>query len=584
MLVETWRKLSPSRKRNYIYLIPLILAGSVAEMISISAVLPFIGAITAPEMVFSNSLARPIIEHLEISTPEELIAPMTVMFVSAIILTGAIRLLLLYSITRLSYATGTDISVDIYQRTLFQPYETHVQRNSSEIINAISTKSNIFISNTIYPVLSITSSAFILVAILIVLIATDPIISLGLLSSFSLLYYLIIFFSKRKLKNNSTVIAKYSTYLIKQLQEGLGGVRDVILDGAQKAYIDNYHMSDTRLRTAEGSNLVLSQSPRFLLETFGISLIAIVAYTMNFSGENIGTVIPTLTVMALGAQRLMPSAQQIYFGWSNLVGGRQSLIDVLTLLDQQLPESSADSHRITFDRSIRLSGVSYKYGGSDDYVLKNVDFTLRKGECVGVIGKSGCGKSTFLDILMGLLEPTEGSLFVDDIEITRENAQAWYKCIAHVPQSIFLTDDTIANNIAFGAETDDRDEQKIVHAARLSNLDATISSWPDQYETVVGERGVRLSGGQRQRIGLARAFYKHSKLLVLDEATSSLDEKTEREMLDLINAEQTGNSRIMVAHRLRTLESCDYIIEIENGTIARTHDYNDLIRDIDKAQ
>jgi len=370
-----------------------------------------------------------------------------------------------------------------------------------------------------------------------------------------------------------------ANHRIKALQEGLGGIRDVLLDGTQATYCQIYRDSDIPLRRALANNQFISGSPRFGIEALGMVLIAVLAYSLATTEDDVANAIPILGALALGAQRMLPMLQQGYSSWSNIRGGLASLYETLDLLEQPLPahSSSAPPVPIQFEQSIGFKQLKFRYAVETPWVLRNFELTISKGARIGFIGTTGSGKSTLLDILMGLLESTEGQLSIDGIPIDEHNRRAWQTHIAHVPQSIFLSDTTIAENIAFGVPIDQIDLQRLHQAAQQAQIADIIESWDEQYETPVGERGVRLSGGQRQRIGIARAFYKQANVFVFDEATSALDNDTEHAVMEAIDNIDREITILIVAHRLTTLKGCDKIVELEHGTIKRIGTYVEVV-------
>ncbi len=580
LLIRLWQHINPRRRRQFGLLLVLMILASFAEVISIGAVLPFLGVLTTPERVFEHTAAQPLIQMLEFSEPKQLLLPLTIAFGAAAIVAGAMRLLLLWASTRLSFATGADLSISIYRRTLYQPYAVHCTRNSSEVITGISTKANQVIYQTIIPILTLISSSIMLIVILAALFAVDPLIALVSFGGFGLIYALIIRLTRKRLLIGSQRIAHESTQVIKSLQEGLGGIRDVLIDGNQATYCQVYRNADLPLRHAQGNNLFISSSPRFGMEALGMLLIALLAYTLAQQADGIAKAIPILGALALGAQRLLPVLQQAYGAWSQIRGGQVSLQDTLTLLEQPLP-SHADQpiqQALTFQQSIELKQLAFRYSAETPWVLKEVNLTIPKGSRIGFIGATGSGKSTLIDIIMGLLSPTEGILSVDGQVITPENHRAWQQHIAHVPQSIFLADSTVAENIAFGIPKQQIDYERVHLAAQQAQIAKSIESWPEQYQTFVGERGIRLSGGQRQRIGIARALYKQADVIVFDEATSALDTETEQAVMQAIETLNDDNfTLIIIAHRLTTLKNCTQIVELGSGYIKRIGSYQTII-------
>ena len=556
-----------------------MIIASLAEIISIGAVLPFLGILTAPEQVYQHALMQPVIQILALTEPKQLILPLTILFITAALLAGVIRLTLLYAMTRLSFATGADLSINIYRRTLYQAYEVHVSRNSSEVINGIITKTNTVIGGVISPTLNLISSIILLAGIMGALFAINPTIALSASIGFGMLYWIVIRYTKTHLKNNSKTIADQSTQMIKSLQEGLGGIRDVLIDGTQQFYCKLYRNADLPLRRASGNNLFISGSPRFAMEAIGMTLIAGLAYLMTQQEGGMVTAIPVLGALALGAQRLLPALQQAYAAYSGIKGSKSSFEDVLNLLDQPLPEYADQPlpEPIPFTKEIKLNNLNFRYSEDSPWVLKNINLSLKKGSRIGFMGVTGSGKSTLLDIIMGLLPATEGGLIIDNQTINNQNRRAWQAHIAHVPQNIYLSDSTIEENIAFGIAKELIDHQRVKKAAQQAQIAELIEEWKDGYQTFVGERGIRLSGGQRQRIGIARALYKQANVLIFDEATSALDNETERLVMEAIEGLGDELTILIIAHRITTLSECDKIIKIKNNGELVEEKYNEIL-------
>ena len=552
---------------------------SFAEILSIGAVLPFLAVLTAPNRVFEHPAAQPIIQAMGLTEPGQLLLPLTIAFGLAALVAGAMRLLLLWASTRLSFATGADLSISIYRRTLYQPYEIHVARNSSEVINGISAKANGVIYSVIVPVLTLISASVMLLAILIALLSVEPIVALAAFGGFGLIYGSIIWITRAKKIKNSQHIARESTQVIKCLQEGLGGIRDVLIDGSQEAYCQIYRNADLPLRRAQGYNQYIGQSPRYGMEALGMLLIAVLAYMLAQQSDGIGKAIPVLGALALGAQRLLPVMQQAYAAWSSIQGSQASLQDTLDLLDQPLPDYADQpaAKPLPFRQCISLNQISFRYSSQTPWVLNNLDLSIAKGSRTGFIGATGSGKSTLIDIIMGLLQPTEGVLEIDVQPIVMSNHRSWQAHIAHVPQAIFLADSTIEENIAFGIPTNQIDHERVRQAARQAQIADIIETWPEQYQTFVGERGIRLSGGQRQRIGIARALYKQADVIIFDEATSALDNETEQAVMQAIEGLSAELTILIIAHRLTTLKNCTQIVELCNGGVLRNGSYEDIV-------
>lgn len=569
LVKRIWLHLSQRRRKQLVLLFMLMLVAAFAEIVSFGAVFPFLLALTDPEKALGIPFVAAIMGRIGLDRPENPILLFSAIFLIAIFFAGLVRVLLLWTTTRLSFAAGADLSIDMYNRTLHQSYLVHCSRNSSEIINSIILKSNGVIYSIIIPLLTLLSVSITVLFISIALLMIQPATAIAVLMAIGFIYLLIIRITRKQIAHDSISMAKESTQLIKSLNEGLGGIRDVLLDGSQEVYVRSYRNSDNRLRRSQASSFFIGIAPRYVVETIGMLLIVLLAYILARRPDGIALVVPVLGAIALGAQRVLPLIQNAYVSWTQINSGLSSLEDALVILDQPIRRSP--EHLLTkplnFERDIVLANVSFRYSKDASRILKHIDLTITKGSRVGVIGKTGSGKSTLLDIIMGLLPPTEGCLKIDGQLISIDNLRSWQDHIAHVPQDIFLADSTIEENIAFGVPREQIDSARVKIAAEQAQIASTIDGWPKGYQTFVGERGVRLSGGQRQRIGIARALYKRADVIVFDEATSALDDKTEGAVMQSIECLSAQLTIIIITHRLTTLKNCDQIIELVDGKI-----------------
>jgi len=577
MIKQFWKHLHKRRRKQFFLLLILMVVASIMEVVSIGAIVPFLSVLTAPEQIYQHHLAQPLIKILEITEPSQLLLPLTIIFVMATLISATVRLLLLYALTRLSYATGADLNIDIYRRTLYQDYSIHVSRNSSEIINSIITKTNIVIVHILVPSLNLISSVIIMVGITSIVFTINAQVALITFLVFALFYGVIVFFTKKSLQKNSQLIADESTKMVKSLQEGLGGIRDVLIDGTQEFYCKLYQNADLSLRRASGDNVFIGHSPRYLMEAVGMIVLTILAYTLTLQ-SNVVVAIPILGALALGAMKLLPPLQQAYGSYSAIKGAKSSFIDVLNLLNQPLPYNASQDliNPTPFKREIVFKDLSFRYTKNTPWILKNVNLSFKKGETIGFIGVTGSGKSTLLDILMGLLTPTSGELLIDGVAISQQNRRAWQAHISHVPQSIYLADSTIQENIAFGVGSEQIKEHRVIQVAQQAQVSKMINNLKNKYKAFVGERGVQLSGGQRQRIGIARALYKDSDVLIFDEATSALDNQTEQKIMQQIAKLKDNQTVFIIAHRLTTLEQCDRIIRINTDYTIEQVNFNQI--------
>ena len=554
---------------------------SLSEIVSIGAIFPFLAVLTNPQHFFELPAAQPFLAPLGIRSSNQLLLALTIAFGVAALLAGVMRLILLKLSLHLSFATGADIGYDIYKKTLYQPYEVHLGRNTSEVIDSIVGKTTIVTDGIIMAALYVISTLVMLVFILIALVAIAPGITFFVFAFFSLIYLAIIKFTKKRLLTNSQYIADESKHVLKILQEGLGGIRDVLIDGTQSSYCQLYRNSDSKLRHAYASSAFISNSPRYLIEALGMLLIVLIAYFLAQESEGISKAIPVVGAIALAAQRMLPVMQISYSSWSAIRRNQYTLKEVIEFLDQPLPEylTKQTNSPISFNKEIILRDVSFQYKPELPSVLNGIELTIPKGARVGFIGSTGSGKTTLLDIIMGLLSPGNGRLLVDETLVDDLNRRSWQEHLAHVPQNIFLSDASIAENIAFGVSKEEIDIKRVEDCAQQAQLSDFISKLPQGLNTLVGERGTRLSGGQRQRIGIARALYKKADVIIFDEATSALDSKTEEAVMQSIEKLSPHLTILIIAHRITTLKKCSVIIELKDGKILRSGNYLEIIKE-----
>jgi len=584
-IMALWGYLSRQHKKQFLLIFILMIISSLAEIISVGAIFPFLGVLTAPEHIYSHSLMQPVIKILGITSSEQLFLPLVISFVISVVVAGVLRVFLLYVINRFEQLIGTEFSAHIYRRTLYQDYATHIGHNSSEIISSIISKVNIVIKGVIIPVLELLSSSLSLFGIMFILVFIDYKIALVSFGIFGAIYWILYSFLHKKIIINSQYISSGSTNTIKALQEGLGGIRDILIDSNQEFYCKLFIQADTPYRRAISDNNFISYAPRFVIETLGLVLISGLAYYLSQQKDGISVAIPMLGLLAMAAQRLMPAIQKIYSSVTSIKGSYYSVKDILYLLDQTI-SSYIDQQQLSivpFKKDIKLDNVWFRYNKKTPWILKEVNLTFNKGSRIGFVGETGRGKSTLLDLVMGLLSPTKGHLKIDSKIVSMNNIRLWQSHIAHVPQNIYLSDGTIEENIAFGIPADKIDAESVKKVAELANISKFIDSCAQGYKTFVGERGVRLSGGQRQRIGIARALYKSADVLIFDEATNALDVETESAIMESIERLGKNLTIFIITHRVTTLKACDLIVELDKDCTINIKKYQDIVRPLNNS-
>ena len=571
-----WTKIIKKRKKQLSFLLALMLASGLSEFITLGAAVPFIGILLNPSILESNKFLQFILEKLQIDNDVNLLSIFAIAFIFAVICATFIRLLNLWCNKRLAALIGSDLSCLAYELTLSQQYITHINRNSSSIINIITQQIPVTV-DAINSILQALTSLFVIACLSVGLIIVDWKVTLLSIAFFLCVYLIIAFWTKKILLANSKKVVRCSEIQYKTLQEGLGSIRDVILESNQNLFVDIFKTVDLPMRLVDADTAFIANSPRFILEGFGILLISSLAYYSSLQQNNDpANILTTIGVFAIAAQRLLPSMQMVYSVWSRIKGWEESIQKVLGLLEQPkiIEEHIVSSTDLTFQKSLRFDNVSFRYPSSNGKVLDKINFTINKGERVGIVGTTGSGKSTLCDLIMGLLRPDEGSIYVDDIDLysaEKKIHKSWMKLISHVPQNIYLSDSTILENIAFGVPSDMIDLDRIYNAAQMANISGYIESLPMTYNTMIGENGVKLSGGQRQRIGIARALYNQSQILVFDEATSALDTETELNVMDAIYSLNKNLTILIIAHRTSTITSCDKILNVKNGVQIDVH-------------
>lgn len=581
-LKDLFFHLSSRRRKQLLMLLGLMLIASIAEVFALGAIVPFLAFLADPELAAKQPLLSHLLANFGSMDHNTMLAAVSGLFIVAVIIAAAIRLLLAYANLRFVFGVGFELGVKTYRNTLSRPYRFHLERNSSEIL-ALINKVHIVVTFVLMPLMQAATSIAITTFIFAALVYIDSVVALASAFGFGVIYLIVSQVFRKKLHAHGKVIAETQNQRVQAMQEGLGGIRDVLLDNSQEIYVNRYKEVDARYREAEASSRFIGQAPRFVLEAVGMAFIVVIALVLMQQSGGIATALPVLGALALGVQKSLPLLQLAYNSWTRLSTGRAVLADVLELLEPQNQPIAHDENEqlasppIEYKRDINLNNISFRYRDDLDDALDGIELTISKGQTVGFIGKTGSGKSTLIDIVMGLLEPTSGSLEVDGIPITSNNRLGWKSHIAHVPQAIYLSDATMLENIAFGVPLDKIDEKRVHAAAKQAQIHDFILGQPDGYAGMVGERGVRLSGGQRQRIGIARALYKGADVLILDEATSALDDATEDAVIKSVEQLDASLTTLMIAHRLTTLSGCDLIVEMAHGKIIRTGSYADIV-------
>ncbi len=549
------------------------------EFINIGISFAFMNMLFSPDKLYESNYAVLIKNLLDINN-FFLGEAIFLLFFIFCLLTGICRIFLYWFNSKFAFILGHELSSKIYSRVLDYPYEIHISTNKSEFIEGVSGKVYSLIYGLIVPFLQKISSACMIFFIILALLMFTPFKYLIGIFILGLTYLLISYFTKSKLKMDSIVIDRNTVKIMQYLQEGLGSIRDMIIDRSQKIFVEKYVVIDKDLRTSQGRMHFLSLYPRALIELLalgGLSLYAFYQFHMGNGDNGVLVNLGMIGVFAIVAQRTLPLLQQWYGAWATMHGLSQSVNSALEFLDRPNTNYSTDDDCISFNTTIRFNNVNYQYLNADTPALKKINIEIFKGEKIGIVGKTGSGKSTFIDVLIGLLKPTEGYLEVDNQRLFDSSLSAWQKNISHIPQKIYLSDSSIIENIAFSLDSDKIDLSRIKVICSEIRIDEYISSLSRGYKTTLGDDGASFSGGQRQLIGIARALYKNRPIIVMDEATSSLDNETENIIIDYLKKSYPDVTIIMVAHRITSLRNCDKIIHFSNGEITNITKYKQLV-------
>lgn len=573
--------LKPKEKKSALILLVMVIFMGLMEVAGVLSIMPFIVVLSNPEVIETNNILKDTYEISKlfgVKSINNFLIFLGFLVFLVLMFSLCFKSLTLYAQIRYSAMRELSIGKRLIENYLHQPYVWFLNRNSSEIGKNILNEVSFVVGNGIKPLIELISQSIIVVFLIVLLIIVDPKISLIIGILFIIFYGAIYKFSKNFLSRIGQERTLLNTKRFKTVAEAFGAAKEVKIGRLESKYVKSFEDVALPLAKHQASSSIVSNMPRYALEliTFG----GILLITLYFLGLNkdFNNIIPIISLYAFAGYRLMPAMQKIFTAITQLryIGpGLDTLYKDIKSLDPF--KSYVDKYSLKPEKYILLNGVDFKYPNENKKTLDKINLKIPVNNIVGIVGATGSGKSTTVDIILGLLEPEKGTLEIDDKIIDSYNKRAWQSSIGYVPQQIYLTDDTITSNIAFGVEPQNINHNDIEHAAKLANIHEFISQeLPLKYNTIVGERGVRLSGGQRQRIGIARALYTNPKILIFDEATNSLDSYTENSVLHEISNDNNNMTIIIITHRLTSLKECDKIFLIDNGEVKGEGKYNEL--------
>jgi ABC-type multidrug transport system fused ATPase/permease subunit len=557
-----WSILTKAERRRTVFVLLLMLVGSVLETFSLGLVVPVVGLLVKPNYVQNF----PAIDNFLGHPSEVQFAVIAMTFLVVIyFLKSAFLVWSAWIQSGFSLGITARIGRELFENYLRQPYPFHLQRNSSVLIRN-SQSSTALMGGVFDPMLSIMTDSLVTLGLFSLLIKLEPIGSLTTLAVFGLSAFSFRRFTSARIKKWGEAQNNYRRMIIQHLQQGLGGVKDVKILGREDYFISEYSEQLTGSAAVVRRYNVSQMMPRTGLEILTITGLAVLVSTMVVSGEDLSNVLPVLGLFGAAAFRLVPAVSRMVTMVQTIAINRPIVNELFHDLSLRASNSPKRQNHDGFDQEVEVNDLSFKYETAPTNALSNVSLRVKRGEAVGLVGPSGSGKSTLVDVLLGLMAPASGAVLVDGVNV-QDRVRWWQDQIGYVPQSIFLTDDTLRRNVAFGLPKSAIDDAAVDAAIRAAQLEEFVKTLPLGLETVVGERGVRLSGGQRQRIGIARALYHNPDVLVLDEATSSLDTETEHGVMQAVQALQGNKTVIIVAHRLSTVEYCDRLYRLESSRI-----------------
>ena len=569
--------LSKSQVRASFYLLLFTVIGMVLETLGIGAILPVLSSLTQSPESSENFFLDVIRNSFNIQSDRSLILLMLFGLFCIYLLKSLFLLFLTFYQSKYIFGIQEKLSYQFFKGYLSESYEFHLSRNSSDLIrNSLSevTQFTGAISNT----LSIFSELLVLLGITLLLLFIEPSATIIVIATMILLGSIYLFFTKGKSERWGNERMFHDGKRIQHLQQGLSGIKEVKISGREQNFLEIYSTHNSGSANNNRKQAIIVGLPRIFIEFAAISGIVLFIFVYAFDQKEIQQVVPLLGLFGLAAFRIMPSINRIVSSMQSVrftLPILHSLHEELVKIRERPLPSHNELDQINLSSEIELKNISFSYKDSGT-ILQNIDMIIPAGSCVGIIGESGAGKSTLLDLLLGLNQPTSGEILIDGKKLS-DNLRSWQRGIGYVPQEVFLTDDTLKRNIAFGLEEEDIDDEKIASAIKLAKLNSFVDALPNKENTTVGERGVRISGGQKQRIGIARALYENPSILVLDEATSSLDSSTEIEVMSSIKELIGTKTIIIVAHRISTMADSDFLYRIEKGKIGKKLSYQDIV-------
>jgi len=582
-LKELYSLLTDEQRKKLRRLQFLVVLMAFAELGSVLSIGPFMALVGDMSQLRGDGMVGDLYRLSGLEDPRAFLFWTGIGVLIALTLAAMISMFTIWRLSMYGARVGAELSSRLYKHYMHQPWLFHASGSSSQLTNQIAQECTRITNGIINPFMQMNARIVMAALMAVAIFIFNPVVAITGLLIFAVAYMAMYRIVRQRLIRNGGAITEAQRLRFKLMGEGFGGIKDALLLGRQQVFTDRFEKASARFADAQGKNQVMSQVPRFIMElvAFG-SVIFLILYLLAAHNGSLGTILPLLSVYALAGFKLLPAFQQIYTSISGIRGNlaafeglRDDLRASATAVHQLTPDENSREHLIP-RKSIELKNVHFSYPGKAEPTLRDLTMSIGVNKIIGLVGASGSGKSTVIDILLGLIHPETGELMIDGSPISKQQLRAWQNSLGFVPQSIFLADSSIRENIAFGLPPELIDEEKVQRAATMAHLDQLLIELPDGLNTRVGERGVQLSGGQRQRIGIARALYHDADVLILDEATSALDGITEKLIMDAIHDFSGKKTIIMIAHRLTTVKQCDNIFMLSQGKVVDFGTFDEL--------
>ncbi len=575
--------LSPNQRKRFFVLQFLVIVTSVFEILGVASIIPFMALVGDMSQLEQNTFIAEIYTQSGIKSESQFVFLVGLSVLVLLVVSMIISIFTTWGLSMFANKIGTEIADRLYTYYLNQDWLFHASGSSAQLTKKIATETMRVTGAVLVPLMQMNSKVTLSLLMSTSIFLYDPKVALIGLSIFAISYFFLFKVFRNKLNKNGIAISEVNEERFRLMNEGFGGIKDLLLMGRDNDFIDRFNKSGKTLAYSQGTNAALVQAPRYFVEllAFG-SMIVLILYLIASHNGNLGMILPILSVYAIGIIKLLPAFQQIYSSMAiikaNIPAFESIKQDLYDSLHKESKSQKFERNCFTPKKNISLENITFTYPNKEEPALNELDMSISANNVIGIVGPSGSGKSTLIDILLGLIYPQKGHLKIDNEIINMKNRRSWQNTIGFVAQSIFLSEGTIAENVAFGLPSNQIDLDQVNHALEIAHLSEFVKSLKNGINTKVGERGVQLSGGQRQRIGIARALYNNAQVLVLDEATSSLDGITEKMIMEAIDAFSGKKTIILVAHRLKTVQKCDQIFFIDKGKIVDQGTYQELIK------